>query len=129
MHILSVNSSHVGGNIKNRQNGAFKVNTTSLKLLSTSDNSADKDQVVWNIGTAMNTASDRSNSDDNKIKIRMKVLVNEVQNLTSGTIFKVGAGVIGLPRMVWIGQLNVTLKIENTRQPKMNFVHTLTNEK
>lgn len=126
MQILSI-AYEVGSNIK--QSGTTNAVIKNLpRYFNTSDDKESNDQAVIDLGKVANTASDVKNTSVNQIKVKVTVLVNEVANLTNGAIFKVGAGVIGMPRMVWVGQIDTTVEIASNDQPKLELNHTIIGE-
>ena len=51
------------------------------------------------------------------VKLQFTAYLNDHDNVTDGTKILVGAGVIGRPKMVWVGQIQITANV-TTDEPK-----------
>lgn len=100
-------------------------NSAKFNNRSTTDYPELPDQGVINLGHVKNPLSD-VNDDTNKIKMEFTAYLNDFQNVTDGAKFWVGAGVIGRPKMVWVGQIQIEAKVTPNSDPNVaiNMTHS-----
>ena len=115
MSLLSFAVDHFGQNIVGVNKSAIPTyfNTTGVVGM--------YDQAVLNLGIGENTAASRDDIDDNKINLRFKAIVNDYSNITNDSTYWVGAGVIGKPKMVWVGQIKVKTYVANDAKPTLKI--------
>ena len=104
----------IGSNLKDADSSAQFNNrsTTSYPEL--------PDQGVINLGHVKNPTSN-VNDDTNKIKLEFTAYMNDFPNVTDGAKFWVGAGVIGRPKMVWVGQIQVEASVSTNTAPGVDI--------
>lgn len=120
MAILSHEVVSIGSNIMGLNSSA------TATFVTTTSHTSLKDQAIINLGTGINELSSTTNSPVNQIKLRFESIVVENSNITNGSTYWVGAGVIGKPKMVWIGQVAIKTYISSNRRPNVNFVYNST---
>lgn len=120
MAILSYEVVSIGSNIMGLNSSA------TATFVTTTNHTSLKDQAIINLGTGINELSSTTNSPVNQIKLRFESIVVENSNITNGSTYWVGAGVIGKPKMVWIGQVAIKPYISSNRRPNVNFVYNST---
>ena len=107
-----------GNNIEVENNNVSPTNKN------TTDETKLTDQSVIDLGQAYNTnMSNSERIDDNKIKLTFTAYINDHANVTEGASFWIGAGVIGQPKMVWVGQFKMitTLSSPSIPFPKVDM--------
>ena len=85
------------------------------------------DQSVIDLGQSLDIKPVANHDNDkNKIKVKFTVYVNDHSNVTEGANFWIGAGVIGRPKMVWVGQikLTTTLSTPSVPFPKVDMTYS-----
>lgn len=94
--------------------GVYRKTTDEKRLV---------DQAVLDLGHGKNTDSTKVNEIDNTIKIKFTAYINDHANVTQGASFWIGAGVIGRPKMVWVGQFKIitTLSTPSIPFPSMDL--------
>lgn len=115
MTILSFEVVHKGANIRgiNANNKPVYRSTTNITGM--------YDQAVLDLGTGTNTNVDTSDSPDNQLTLTFRAILNDYANVTNSSSYWVGAGVIGKPKMVWVGQIKMKTYIKENCKPLMNI--------
>ena len=83
------------------------------------------DQSILDLGMTHNTGLTTDNVDANKVKLQFTAYLNDHNNVTDGAKFWIGAGVIGRPKMVWVGQIQITANVTtNEPKPHVNMAYS-----
>ena len=114
--IRSLEVSNIGANIGGLNKGA------KVDLRATTGFTNYPDQAVLNLGVGVNINESTADVPDNQVNLRFVALLTEHPNVTNGSTFWVGAGVVGKPKMVWVGQIAVKPLIYATRKPFLNIL-------
>ncbi len=113
-NILSVENAIIGSNIQG-------LNQNAVPLLKSSHNDAINNLAIYDLGTAINTSPDVSTSDANKIKLSFEVMLNDHANVTNGSYYWVGAGLVGTPNMIWVGQISMLADVPTDSRPRLSM--------
>ena len=115
MYLTSLKLKNVGSNIQNLSTNALPVlkNTTTLDQF--------KDQAVFDLGIAYNEVNSDADSPDNRIDIEFEVVLNDFANVSNASSYWVGAGILGKPMMIWVGQINVDTFVKEGAQPLIDI--------
>ena len=122
MILESFKVTHVGSNI-----AGVNVSAIPTKYATTNQTEME-DQMVVDLGTAVNDNNSTENTDINKIIVEFTTIVNEHPNITNGSVISVACGVIGKPKMVWINQLKLKSYVSASPRPKLDFEMSIENE-
>ena len=119
--IISISSftvSKIGANIDG-------LNAGAKADLRTTTSFSYKDQAVLNLGIGVNINESTADVPDNQVNLEFVALLTEHPNVTNGSTFWVGAGVVGKPKMVWVGQIAVKPLIYATRKPTLHIITSI----
>lgn len=122
MILESFKVTHVGSNI-----AGVNVSAIPTKYATTNQTEME-DQMVVDLGTAVNDNNSTENTDINKIIVEFTTIVNEHPNITNGSVISVACGVISKPKMVWINQLELKGYVSASPRPKLDFEMSIENE-
>ena len=122
MILESFKVTHVGSNI-----AGVNVSAIPTKYATTNQTEME-DQMVVDLGTAVNDNNSTENTDINKITAEFTTIVNEHPNITDGSAISVACGVIGKPKMVWINQLELKGYVSASPKPILGFQMSIENE-
>lgn len=121
--ITSFQVDSIGSNVKVGNTSPVFTNrtTTNEKRLA--------DQAVIDLGQGQNDDINVvGDVDANKIKITFTAYINDHPNVTEGASFWIGAGVIGRPKMVWVGQFKITTTLVTPAIPFPSMDLTFSDE-
>lgn len=76
---------------------------------------------VLDLGTATNNASSDIDSPDNEIRVKFQAILNDNRNISNASSYWVGAGVLGKPKMVWIGQIKINTYFPEDSKPLLDI--------
>eukprot|EP00794_Sanderia_malayensis_P007243 gene7243-8051_t len=114
-HIESVGKATIGSNIQG-------LDSSAQPILKSSNNDGINNLAIYDLGIGINTNADTSTSDANKVKLSFDVILVDHQNLTNGTsLFWVGAGLVGKPSMIWVGQIKMSPVIPIDSRPRLSL--------
>ena len=113
--ITSVEKAVIGSNIQG-------TNSTATPVLKSSHSDGIHDRAVYDLGTGINTNNDTSNSDPNLVVVAFEVLLNCHSNITNNSKYWVGAGLVGRPRMIWVGQIAIYAQVDAASRPRIDMM-------
>ena len=109
-NIISVENAVIGANIQG-------LNTSAKPILKSSNNDGINNLAIYDLGIGINTNADTTNSPSNTITLNFQVILNDHKNVTNGSSHWVGAGLVGKPKMIWVGQIVMTPVIPANARP------------
>eukprot|EP00112_Aurelia_sp_Birch-Aquarium-sp1_P002282 Seg1249.10 transcript_id=Seg1249.10/GoldUCD/mRNA.D3Y31 product="hypothetical protein" protein_id=Seg1249.10/GoldUCD/D3Y31 len=109
-NIMSVEDAVIGANIQG-------LNTSAKPILKSSNNDGIQNLAIYDLGIGINTNADTTNTPSNTITLSFQVILNDHNNVTNGSSHWVGAGLVGKPKMIWVGQIVMTPVIPANARP------------
>ena len=109
-HISSVDEAVIGSNVEG-------LNTSARPKLISSQNDAINNFAIYDLGIGVNTKQNLTNPTADTISIQFNVLLLDHNNVTNGSSQWVGAGLVGKPYMIWVGQISMTTIVPVDSRP------------
>ena len=109
-HISSVGKAVIGANVQGLNESAEPV------LISTQKDGINN-AAIYDLGIGTNTNSSSANPVADTISLTFNVILLDHNNVTNGSSHWVGAGLVGKPKMIWVGQISMTAIVPVDSRP------------
>ena len=116
-HISSVEQAVIGSNVKG-------LNASAKPRLISSQNNGINNFAIYDLGIGINV-NESSNPIDDTISIKFNVILLDHNNVTNGSSHWVGAGLVGKPYMIWVGQISMTAIVPIDSRPWLNLMPSI----
>ena len=113
-HISSVEQAIIGSNIQG-------LNSSARPQLISSQNNGINNFAIYDLGIGLNVNSTSTNATADTISIKFNVILLDHNNVTNGTTQWVGAGLVGKPYMIWVGQISMTMIVPVDSRPWLHL--------
>lgn len=113
-HIVTVHDAVIGENIKGLNASAKPV------FVSTAKNGINN-AAIYDLGIATNLNATSADNTKDTISFKFDVILLDNNNVTNGTTQWVGAGLVSKPKMIWVGQIEMTTIVPVDSRPWLNM--------
>lgn len=109
-HISSVERAEIGENI-------IGLNSSAKPVFISSQNNGINNAAVYDLGIGNDSQSFSGNLTKNIITVKFDVILLDNANVTNASVHWVGAGLVGKPKMIWVGQIMMTAIVPIDSRP------------